>query len=229
VKQSDGARQRVRMVGHTSHRTCHDVTGPPAGAVERRGGRARPPSAASPGGERLRGRRWGVPGTTARPSVGSPRYDREASAGISPVRPRGRRRGVPGTTARPSAGSPRSDREAVGGESPVRPRGRRRGVPGTTARPSAGSPRYDREAVGNPSQTATVRERVRPTTLPVVVRKRGRLPGRGGVRIPRWEGVVGRAPALTGWGLALVTDASRSYRGYPHRRLAVAPLRARPH
>jgi hypothetical protein len=37
-------------------------------------------------------------------------------------------------------------------------------VPGTTARPSARSPRYDREAVSDQSQTATVRERERPTT-----------------------------------------------------------------
>jgi|GEM_PF-1909189 len=118
------------------------------------------------------------------------------SAGSSPVRPRGRRRGVPGTTARPSAGS-----------SPVRPRGCRRGVP-----------RYDREAVSDQSQTLSVSEGESPLTLPVVVRKRGRFPGEGVIRIPRWEGVVGRSPSLTLRVWLWSPTASRSYRGTPRRR-----------
>ena len=65
-------------------------------------------------------------------------------------------------------------------EATGRPRPRRRGIP-----------RYDREAVSDQSQTATARERRRPTTLPVVARRRSRSPARGGVRAPHWEGLGG--------------------------------------
>jgi len=163
------------------------------------------------------------PGTTARPTARSPRYGREVISEESPVRPRGHQRGVPGTTARPSMGSPRYDREVVGEESPVRPRGCRRGVPGTIARSSARSPRYDREVISDQSQTLSVSEGESPLSLPVVVRKRRRFPGNGGIRIPRWEGVIGHSPSLTLRVWLWSLTASRSYRGLPVDGLAVVP------
>ena len=51
------------------------------------------------------------------------------------------------------------------------------------------SSRYDREAVSDQSQTATARERVRPTTLPVVVRRRtGR--GRAAAAERNWPSIL---------------------------------------
>ncbi len=114
--------------------------------------------------------------------------------------------------------------------------------PGTTSTPSASAssvrsrrrqralPRYDRGAVGNPSQTPTVREggataRHQRGTLATL---RGR---RSDEAFRTTSGsVVGLFPALTGWGLARVTDgvevvpgkrsptAPRSYWGGARRR-----------
>jgi len=92
----------------------------------------------------------------------------------------------------------------------------KRGVPGTSARPSA-----------TRARPQPVRAGKRPTTLPVVVRKRGRSPG---ARRRQSSALGGRGrshPLPHGRGLALVADglavvpgnsprmASRSYRGTP--------------